>query len=154
VTSTQSPSPAPTPPPAGWLDWSAYRFLAPEKKQITGRLLPGQMQGIRGQLTVTWEDVEESKTLDELLAERPLPMGINAVSEGEVPGHSDRHRRVYRFADPLRGFLIQRSETYIKDGKRLYVMALSASPLDFAACEAEIQKSKRTIQLLAEAVAS
>lgn len=150
MTSSNNGNSAGLPVPAGWVDWSAYRFLAPDKKQVTGRLLPNQLSQIRGQLTVTWEELDESRSLEEVLAERPMPPGVTHQSEVEVSPTTVK--RSYRFADPLRGWIIQRGETYIKDGARLYVVMLSASPLDFAACEAEISKSKKILSLLPEAM--
>ena len=139
---------APNLAPEGWQDWSAYRFLAPERKQMVGRLLTAQLPGIRGQLTITWEPVE-NKTLAQLMLERPLPFGVMHVGTTEDAG---KVRRVFRFQDPLKGWLIQQSQTFILADGRLYTMTLSADPMHFAACEADMKNSRRTLQLIRESL--
>ena len=138
------------PSPVGWTNVSAYRFIAPDRKQMMGRLMPMQMPGIRAQLTVTSEIVDEKLSLNALVAERPLPMGVTPISEENleaVEGGQPRLKRVYRFSDPLRGWLIQRSETFIKEDNHLYVTLLSSNPMDFEACEGEITTSRRVLVL-------
>jgi hypothetical protein len=131
--------------PEGWEDASAYRYVAPEKRAMVGRIFAQQLPGIRAQLSVTFEVVDGARSLAELLLERPLPIGVTHVSTSEVA--HDEIRRVFRFQDPIHGWLIQQSQTYKKDGDRLYTTLLTADPLQFSAAEAEMKKSKRTLLL-------
>ena len=105
--------------PESWQDWSAYRFLAPDKKAMMGRLMVAQLPSIRGQMSITFIDVAEDASLAELVAERPLPMGVTHISTSGITGTPPQVRRVYWFTDPLRGWLIQQSQPFLKDGGRL-----------------------------------
>jgi hypothetical protein len=133
--------------PKGWLNRSTYRFMAPDKKAIVGRIMSAQMPSIRAQLSITSEDVAESVALQAILATRPLAPGVTPVSVTEVAGQVTR---VFRFNHPLHGWMIQQSQTFIKAGTRLYTILLTADPLNFAAAEQEARRSPRFVQLSQE----
>jgi len=132
--------------PAGWHDMSAYRYIALEnKKAMVGRVFATQLPSIRAQMSITHEIVDEKRSLAELLLERPLPIGVTHVSTSETA--PNEVRRVFRFQDPIHGWLIQQAQTFKKDGERLYTVLLTADPLHFNSAEAEVKKSKRMLAL-------
>jgi hypothetical protein len=134
--------------PTGWQDRSAYRFLAPEQKQMVGHLMAAQLPNIRAQMSITWESVDEEASLADLMVARPLPFGVTHVSTGQIVGTPPQLRRVFRFSDPLHGWLIQQSQTFIKEGNRLYVVLLTADPLHFTAAEKTAHQSSRIVHLI------
>lgn len=142
---TATPTVPPPTPPAGWNDWSAVRFVAPENQKMVGRIFSKQIPKIRAQLSVTWEDLDAETTIDNLLDERPLPEGVQHIGGANVPGDKPGFRRVYRFSDPINGWLIQQAQTFILDGKKLYTITLTSDPLHFDAAEAEMKKSRKTL---------
>jgi hypothetical protein len=134
--------------PNGWHDRSTYRFMAPDKKVIVGRIMSAQLPTIRAQLSITSEEIDESMALESIMTERPLPHGVVPVSSTDVGGQPPQFKRVFRFNDPINGWLIQQSQTFIKDGNRLYTILLTADPLNFTAAEQEASRSSRIIQLI------
>jgi hypothetical protein len=141
----QTPTVPPPAPPAGWNDWSSVRFVAPENQKMVGRIFNKQMPKIRAQLSVTWEDLEAETTIDALLDARPLPDGVQHIGGAHVAGAHPAFRRVYRFSDPINGWLIQQAQTFVLDGKKLYTITLTSDPLHFDAAETEMKKSKKTL---------
>jgi hypothetical protein len=144
-TAQQQPSPR---PPAGWQDWSAVRFIAPENEKMVGRLFAKQIPKIRAQLTITWELLEQPTTLEDFLAARPLPEGVQRVSEGDVTeGDQAGFRRVFRFTDPINGWLIQQAQTFVIDDQKAYTITLTSDPLHFDAATAEMKKSRKLLRV-------
>jgi hypothetical protein len=135
--------------PKGWHDRSTYRFMAPEKKAFVGRIMSAQLPTIRAQLSITSEEVDASIPLATTMSARPLPKGVVAVSATD---ESEKVTRVFRFTDPIHGWLIQQSQTFIKDGTRLYTILLTADPMNFAVAEQEASRSSRVLQLVQDSV--
>lgn len=128
--------------PSGWVDRSTLCFIAPPRKERLGMLIKAHQ--VRASYAVAWLPGDE-RTLDELRESHPAPKGVTRLTERTLSEAPAVLKRTYRYSDAMVGVLEQ-SQTLIADGERVVTVTLTADPLSFAQCQAEIESSPRTLR--------
>jgi hypothetical protein len=136
------------PIPPDWNDQSVLSFLAPQQAQRVGMLVKSAPPALRASYTVFWEPLAEpSITYEQLCAMKPAANGVTLLDERPLGCTEVGLYRMYRYRDPITGWIVQQSQTIRVRGDQLVSATLTADPMTFADRAREIERSGTALDI-------
>lgn len=134
--------------PESWDDQSVLSFVAPSETLRRGMLVKSAPQPLRANYTVFWEALPSDQvTYDELRALKPLAPNVNVLEDRCLSESPPAWFRMYRYKDPLTGWIIQQSQRIEVQGSQLYTVTLTADPMSYRDKADEVEASTVLLEL-------